>query len=104
MMLMLRTLLAAAAVALTSASSAGSAPASAQPETIDWSIQPGGSQSAGGKVQLTIESRWGPNSRSTWSDDGLIDDLSGLTAGQISGPAGPVRFALVRDAVAASLA
>jgi hypothetical protein len=74
------------------------APAAAQQmESISWSIDPTGGGSAG-RIQLTIQSRWGGNSESSWSNDRPISELSGLSPAQLAGPSGPVRFALVREA------
>ena len=72
--------------------------AAAQAQDIDWSIKRGGSNEDGSKVQLTVETRWGSNSRSMWSSDTPIGELRGLAAAQVTGPRQPVRFAIVRDA------
>src|SRR5688500_20402185 len=71
--------------------------AAAQAQDIDWSIKRGGSNEDGSKVQLTVETRWGSNSRSMWSSDTPIGELRGLAAAQVTGPRQPVRFAIVRD-------
>ena len=68
------------------------------PDSIHWSIDSGRSLARDGKVQLTIESRWGYDNRSTWSNDRPLSDLQGLSASQLAGARGPVRFALQRDA------
>ena len=86
--------IAVSAVAVT----AYAAPESGPPGSIEWSIDRDGSSADGRKVQLTVESRWGGNSRSTWSNDRPVSDLQGLSAAQVAGSRGPVRFALVRDA------
>jgi hypothetical protein len=71
------------------------APAAAQQmESITWSID----RADAGRVQLTIDSRWNGNSRSTWSNDRPLTELSGLSAAQLSGPSAPVRFAMVHEA------
>src|SRR6476659_7145367 len=73
--------------------------AAGQPaETIDWSIQRGGSTADGSKVQLTVESRWGVRNHSSWSNDRPISDLQGLSAAQLLGSPGPARFTFVREA------
>ena len=69
--------------------------AAAQEGRIEWSID---RLQRDGKVQLTIDSRWNANSHSTWSNDRAISELSGLGAGQVTGPRGPVSFALIREA------
>ena len=71
---------------------------SGEPDRIEWSISTNGSHMDSGKVQLTIESRWGANSQSVWSNDRPISDLQGLNPAQLNGSGGPVRFALIRDA------
>lgn len=94
----IRNALMAGAVACLSAGAA-MAPAGAQStDSIDWSIERAGSRTTGGKIVLTIRSRWSANNHSSWSDDRLIDELSGLTRTQLAGPRGPVRFALIREA------
>src|SRR5688572_1176356 len=77
---------------------AASPVAGATPGQIEWSIQRDGSSADASRVQLTIESRWSRNSRSTWSNDRAIGDLQGLSQAQVTGAPGPVRFALVREA------
>ena len=62
--------------------------AGATPEQIEWSIQRDGSSADASRVQLTIESRWGRNSRSTWSNDRAIGDLQGLSPAQVTGARG----------------
>lgn len=95
-----RLIIATAAAACTSAISpalsvaSSPGPAVQQSERIDWSIERGD----GGKVQLTIDSRWDANNNSMWSNDRPISDLSGLNGAQLAGPMGPVRFALIREA------
>ena len=84
--------------ACASAVTASFVGAQAAPGTIRWSIDPDSSTMRAGKVQLTIDSRWEPNSHSTWSNDRPIADLKGLSAAQLAGPRGPARFALVKDA------
>lgn len=78
---------------------AGSAPAAAPSDSgqIEWEIQRSGSRADGTSVQLTIESRWGGDGRSTWSSSWPISELQGLSAAQVTGPSNPVRFALVRE-------
>ena len=72
-----------------------SAPAAAQEmESINWSID----RADVGRVQLTMESRWNGNSRSTWSNDRPISELSGLSEAQLAGPSQPVRFPFIREA------
>jgi len=96
-----KLLVAAAAAAICTSAvglAAVAAPEDRQLESIDWSIQRGGSQADGSKVQLTIESRWNSNSRSMWSNDRPIGELSGLSAAQLIGPAAPVRFVLGGEA------
>jgi hypothetical protein len=95
-----RLMIVAAAVASCSSVVALAAVAAAEERvgTIDWSIERGGSQADGSRVQLTIESRWSAHSQSTWSNDRSIAELRGLTAAQVTGPSAPVRFALVGDA------
>ena len=72
--------------------------ATAQAQAIEWSIQRDGSNSDGSRVQLTLETRRSPGSHSVWSQDYATSELSGLTPAIVTGPARPVRFALVRDA------
>ncbi len=81
------------ALTLGSASPAG---AQQQMESISWSVEQEGTRSD--KIQLTVESRWNGNSRSTWSNDRPLSELSGLSAGQLAGRRGPVRFALIHEA------
>ena len=95
----------AASLAVVGLSLAGSPartePAAAdwtQPGSIEWSIEPKGSDLGRNKVQCTIESRWQPGSHSIWSDDRSLSDFQGLSAAQVSGPSAPVRFAMTRDA------
>lgn len=92
--MMLRASIALAAMPLLALSSS----ASAQVRPIEWSIEPAGKGPAGDQVQLTIESRWEPGNHSVWSNSFAVSEISGLTMLQVSGPRGPVRFALVRDA------
>ena len=73
-------------------------PAAASVGQIEWTIERDGSSADASRVQLTIETRWAPNSRSTWSNDRPISDLQGLAPAQVTGARGPVRFALVREA------
>jgi hypothetical protein len=100
---MRRLIFAAAAAACTGAAApvvilGFPAPATAQQtESLTWSIDPTGERHAG-QIQLTIESRWNGNSRSTWSNDRAISDLSGLSPAQLAGPSRPARFAFVRAA------
>src|SRR5690348_6395210 len=70
--------------------------AAQEPSAIEWSIAR--FRADAGQVQLTVESRWGPGSDSVWSSNRPIGDLQGLSAAQLAGPEGPVRFALTRDA------
>ena len=65
---------------------------------IDWAIQRHGSQSDGSVIQFRIESHWAPNSTNMWTSDHPISDFHGLSPSQVTGPTGPVRFALVREA------
>jgi hypothetical protein len=98
------THLLAAAVAAVAAPSAAvwGLPAVAQSaadqreSSIEWTIA--GERGQSDKVQLTIESRWGPNSNSVWSNDRSLTELAGLSPAQLAGGKGPVRFALVREA------
>ena len=84
------------APAVTAAFMVESVPAAAQqPQSINWSIE---SQRTGNHLQLTIDSRWSANSRSTWSNDGSLAELQGLTAIQLAGGSQAVRFALVKEA------
>jgi hypothetical protein len=68
---------------------------SVRPSNIRWSVD---REAGPNKVQLTIESRWGANSQSVWSNDRPIGDLQGLTAAQLAGRTSTARFAMVRDA------
>ena len=80
---------------------ASTALAAAQSEgdgRIEWEIERSGSRADAGTVQFTIESRWGRDSRSTWSNSRPIGELQGLSYAQLAGPSGPVRFAIVREA------
>lgn len=70
----------------------------AQPTAIRWSIERDGSSNDASKIQLTIDSDWGAGNHSTWSNDRPISDLQGISAAQVRGATGPVRFAMVRDA------
>jgi hypothetical protein len=87
----------ACAMALVPALAAGpTAPTAAdRMESIRWSIDGARQQ---GKVELTVDSRWGANSRSSWSNDRPLSELSGLSSAQLAGRPAPVRFALVGDA------
>jgi len=95
---LLRTVGATAVAVLALSVGAACAQPAGGPQSIDWSIQRGGSTSDASRVQLTIESRWGSHSRSSWSNDRPIAELSGLTDAGMLGPPHPVRFALIRDA------
>src|SRR5690242_8011483 len=88
---------AGAIAACASAVTASALEPSSEPDSIHWGIDRDRSMLDRGKVQLTIDSRWGPGSRSTWSNDRSIADLQGLSAAQLTGPRQQVRFALVRD-------
>ena len=82
------------APAVTAACMVGSVPAAAQqPQSISWSIA---SDRTADNLQLTIDSRWGANDHSTWSNDRSLGELQGLTAAQLAGGSQPVRFALVK--------
>lgn len=84
------------APAVTAAFMVESVPAAAQqPQSINWSIE---GQRTGNHLQLTIDSRWSANSRSTWSNDRSLAELQGLTAIQLAGGSQAVRFALVKEA------
>jgi hypothetical protein len=92
---------AVAAVAAPSAAVWGLPPAAQvaadqRESSIEWTIA--GERGQSDKVQLTIESRWGPNSNSVWSNDRSLSELAGLGPTQLSGARGPVRFALVKEA------
>jgi hypothetical protein len=89
---------AGAMAACASAVTATFVQAQPAPGRIEWSIDRDGSSADAHKIQLTIESRWSANNHSMWSNDRPISDLQGLTAAQLTGPRGPVRFALVKDA------
>ena len=73
-------------------------PVSAAPSDIDWSIQRHGSKVDGSVVQFRVESHWGLGNRSSWSSDRPIAEFQGLSPAQVTGPTGPVRFAIVREA------
>src|SRR3982751_2885479 len=83
--------------ALALAAPGAQAQASADRPLISWSIAPAGYSDVS-KVQLTIESRWGPTDRSIWSNSRNISELPGLSAVQLRGPPAPARFALGGDA------
>ncbi|MFL6850312.1 MAG: hypothetical protein ACJ8EH_05585 [Sphingomicrobium sp.] len=85
-------LLAAALGALAPAS-----PAAQPTSNIRWSIETPGSRFDGHDVQLTIDSRWSPNSRSTWSNDRNLSEI-GLSPAQVTGSSQPVRFTFAREA------
>jgi hypothetical protein len=68
-----------------------------QAESISWSIERNHRGTAD-EVQLTVDSRWGPNNRSSWSNTRRIEELQGLGSAQLMGPSQPVRFALVKEA------
>src|SRR5689334_7841743 len=94
-------MLAVATAALACTSAVGfAAVAVVQPqsETITWSVFRAKLPSSGDNVQLTIESRWNSNSRSMWSNDHSLGELTGFSPAQLDGASGPVRFALARDA------
>ena len=86
-----------AALALAASVAAGfaSTAAAEQAESIGWSVE---TNRDPGKVDLTIDGRWDGNSRSTWTNDRPLSALPGLSAAQLAGPRGPVRFALVSEA------
>lgn len=87
--------IAGALAVLTPAMTYALTPASAQqPDAISWSID----RRDGAEVQLTIDSRWGSNNRSTWSNSRSLDELQGLGRGALDGGNHPVRFALVKEA------
>src|SRR5437763_9366221 len=69
-----------------------------QPASIAWSIEAAGPVKDGTGVQLTIDSRWTPESRSTWSDRYNVAALRGLTRAQVLGAPQPARFTLAREA------
>jgi hypothetical protein len=66
--------------------------------SIDWSIKRHGSSTDGSVVQLQVNSHWSPSSTSMWGSDRPIAELQGLGAAQVTGPTGPVRFAIIREA------
>lgn len=90
---MYRTLLFAGAIAVVAPASVAAQPAS----SIHWSIDRAGSRFDGRDVQLTIDSRWSPNNRSTWSNDRKLSEI-GLSPAQITGSPQPVRFTFAREA------
>jgi hypothetical protein len=93
-MTMRRALLVPAALLL-----AGPACASAQQaSSIGWSIEAAGPAKDGSEVQLTIDSRWNSQSRSTWSNRYAVADLRGLARAQVLGGPTPARFILTREA------
>src|SRR4029078_5849701 len=92
---LLRTVGAIAVAVLTLSVGAACAQPAGGPQSIDWPIQGGGSTPDASRVQLTIESRWGSHSRSSWSNDRPIAELSGLTAAGRLGPPDPVPLRLI---------
>ena len=94
---MSKPMFAAAALLLAAAGPATGHTESAFP-LVDWSIERSGNQS--GKVQLALRTRSNRgNGSSNWSTDYSLSELQGLSANQLEGRgAGPVRFALVREA------
>jgi hypothetical protein len=96
-----RKLVIAGAFAVLAPAVTASAPASVaseRPDSIGWSIDRNGPGKDGSQVQLTIDSRWGANNRSTWSNSRSLVELQGLGQAQLMGPGQPVRFALVKEA------
>lgn len=71
--------------------------AAQQVESISWSIEPNRPGTAD-EIQLTVDSRWGPHSRSNWSNTRRLEELQGLGSAQLMGSSQPVRFAMVKDA------
>lgn len=65
--------------------------------SIDWAIDRQDARHDG-KVQLSLHSRWGRNSRSNWTQSYHVGELRGLAASQLNAAsAAPVRFALIRE-------
>lgn len=84
--------------ALSFATCAPAAAPSSAPGEIDWKIQRHGTKNDGSVIQFNVESHWGRGQTSTWGNDRPIGEFQGLSAGQVTGPTGPVRFAIVREA------
>jgi len=96
-----RKLVTAGVIAACAPAVTASYPASAaveQLQSIHWSLETNGAGKDGSEVQLTVDSRWGANSRSTWSNSRGIEELQGLSRAQLMGPTQPVRFSLVKEA------
>ncbi len=91
-------LIATGLAALSFATCAPAATPSTEPGQIDWSIERDGSQGDGSAVMLNVRSYWGAGQTSMWSHKQPIAELQGLSATQVTGPSGPVRFAIVREA------
>jgi len=66
-------------------------------QDVRWSIETPGSRFDGRDVHLTIDSRWTPNSRSTWSNDRNLSEI-GLSPARVTGSPQPVRFTFAREA------
>lgn len=90
------SLLAAVAVALT----VTTGPLAAQSiANIGWKIEHSESARSPGRVQLSLRYDDDGRGSNNWSQGYALEELRGLTATQLAAPtAGPVRFALVREA------
>ena len=84
-------LLAAALLASAPAHAAQAGPA------VSWTLETSGPRHDGREVQLSVESRWSPGSKSSWSNSHEAGEL-GLTPQRVMGRAGPVRFTFTREA------
>ena len=84
--------------ALSFATCAPAAPSSNEAGAIDWRIQRDGTDGDGRVVHLSMINHLGSGDTSMWSNKRPIGELQGLGSGQVTGPTGPVRFAIVSEA------